>query len=173
MRFDVPANREAYDADLQQFRKRVSAELEKFQNRVATHPSPKTDILGTLRLAGEEFSADTKQTSRTVIVLSDFIQDDGTLDFKSDPNLHDEASAGAFARELAKSESQPLRNVRIYLGGLRSSDLGNLDKNRRNAIREFWVQYLTACGAQPSFQTDGPGMLRTLVQSSKIENTEN
>ena len=55
LRFVVPANRQAYDTDLHEFRSKLDGSLKEMRTNAAVHPGSKTDILGTLRLAQQEF----------------------------------------------------------------------------------------------------------------------
>ena len=61
------------------------------------HPSLRTDILGTLDLAGEEFAADAEndrqQPHRALVILSDFIEDEDTYRFAFDPAMDSNVDA--------------------------------------------------------------------------------
>src|SRR5205823_1994569 len=54
-RFQVPTNRQAYDSDLHKFRLGLGASLKEMQAKAVAHPGRKTDILGSVALAGQEF----------------------------------------------------------------------------------------------------------------------
>jgi hypothetical protein len=56
------------------------------QEAAIAHPGPKTDILGSLALAEQELDAQ-PTSSQILIVLSDFLQDDGEIDFEKDKEL--------------------------------------------------------------------------------------
>jgi hypothetical protein len=86
IRFEVPNKRTAYDADLRSFRSQLSASLQQMQEAAIAHPGPKTDILGSLALAEQELDAQ-PTSSQILIVLSDFLQDDGEIDFEKDKEL--------------------------------------------------------------------------------------
>jgi len=128
-------------------------------------PGARTDILGALRLAAEEMQLAGQARKTTILLLSDLIQDDSQFDFKSDPALRNEASATPFASASAHRAGLSLHGVPIFLGLLRSKDLGRLSPRRRLAIEAFWLGFLQESGAKPVVAEDGPGLLSTFLAS--------
>ena len=161
LRFEVPVNRQAYDADLHDFRAKLSFSLKEMQARALTHPGSKTDILGSIQLAEQEFEALPDKSARLLLVLSDFIEED-EFDFKKDDHLKSSATARDFATKSLKGRPIDFQRTRVYLGLLRSTEYANLSIRRRKAIRDFWIEYCHANGAQPKFIFDGPGLLKML-----------
>jgi hypothetical protein len=159
LRFEVPANRQAYDTDLRNFRHKLSLALAEMDAHAATHPGSKTDILGSVELAEQEFKLGTGQSKRLLVVLSDFIQDDSKFDFRLDSHLKDQTDVQSFAHAEVKSTGIRLKAVPVYLGLLRSREYGALDLRRRAAIQTFWIHYFIAAGAQPEFVFDGLRLL--------------
>src|SRR5262249_38068983 len=83
IRFEVPANRQAYDSDLKAFRQKLKTSLATMEAEAIAHPGGKTDILGSVVLAGQEFEATPNQLAKEeIVILTDFIQEDGSLDFR-------------------------------------------------------------------------------------------
>ena len=112
------------------------------------HPSVRTDILGTLDLAGREFAADGQNDrrahpNRTLLVLSDFIEDDGAYRFALDASLVSDVSARKLADRLQKETCLSLGGVHIRLSNLESTDLRSMTPQRRKAIRVFWSDYIS------------------------------
>jgi len=154
IRFEMPMNRQAYDSDLREFRLKLRSALQQMEARADAHPGAKTDILGSIVLAGQEFQID-KKSRRLLIVLSDFIQEDRNTDF----NAYHYFGGNTTVKSLGMHSAQSLENVQVYLGLLLSHEYAAMSDSRRKAIREFWTDYFKASGAQAKFFTDGTGML--------------
>jgi hypothetical protein len=164
IRGTVPVVREAYDQDIRRFTTELRGSLEKLEADVLAHPGDKTDILGSLDLAQEEIANAKPGEQVILVVLSDFIQEDGRLNFKTSRALANEAAAREFAMKMAHENQISQTHINVYLGGLRSGELSGLDQQRRKAIQAFWIRYLTSLGATPQFVTDGPGLLGQFVE---------
>jgi hypothetical protein len=164
LRFEVPANRQAYDADLGAFQRSLHLLLIKLKGRAVAHPGEKTDILGSIALAQQEFVPERRRCSACwLIILSDFIEDDRKIDFRFDRRLSHAAPAERFATALAgASKSFPVRPC-VYLGMLRSYEFVALMPSRRNAVESFWTTYFAAQQITVSFHYDGPGQLKSLT----------
>jgi hypothetical protein len=164
IRFQVPTARQAYDSDLRAFRTKLKASLEEMEAAAVAHPGSKTDILGSVVLAGQEFqsSSDSDQSKRQLVILSDFIQEDRELNFDTDMRLRERVGAKKFAGQIAKANTVDFKRMPVYLGLLRSSTYAGIGRIRREAIREFWVEYFKTSGAQPRFVIDGPGQIESI-----------
>jgi hypothetical protein len=158
LRLQVPTTREPYDADLQRFRGNAQ---EQFSVWVATvHAGPnRTDILGALDAARQELSTLPRGSIRRLIVVSDFIEDDGTYRFTSDPSLVSPTRARVLALRLRTKHRFALPGVILCLGRVESSDFAPLSLGRKNAIQTFWATYLTENGRSSEILIDGAGML--------------
>jgi hypothetical protein len=161
IRFEVPTERQAYDVDLRDFRLRLKVSLGEMEASAIAHPGTKTDILGSIALAEQEFLSATDQSKRLLVVLSDFIQEDREVDFRRDKSMASRAAAKGFATQTAKISALDLKGMHVYLGGLQSNEYTDLGRSRREAIEEFWIRYFLSSGAHPRFVTDGPGLLGT------------
>jgi hypothetical protein len=161
LRFDVPQRRQAYDADLRSFRLKLQASLSEMQANALAHPGSKTDILGSVAFAAQEFKMDSgKFRGRELGILSDFIQEDSELNFRKDKRLANRHTATKFAAALTKENTPDLfKGVTVYLGLMRSKEYAGLSQNRREALKEFWIEYFKTSGARPAFAADGVGML--------------
>jgi hypothetical protein len=157
LRMEVPLNRQPYDQDVQTFRKNFRQALHALHDKAKTHLFDKTDIIGSVDLAAQEFAADDDHIHKRLIILSDFIEEDDTLNFRTAPALAAENSARQLASRLAKNIPQ-IPTVTVFLGSLQSKELDQLPKARRQAIREFWLEYFKNEKSHPVFATDGPGM---------------
>jgi len=171
LRIEISAKREVYDEDLRREAAEARKSLEQMAERAMNTPSGQTDLLGALAVAGEELSGVPRNHRRFVIVLSDFIQDDGQFNFERDRKLADPATAKALAAKLAAREGRPLEGVRVFLGYLRSHDLGALGRERRAAIRTFWLEYVKRLGATPWCVADGPGLVLRFLDEARTNRT--
>ncbi|MDA2925823.1 hypothetical protein MYX78_01090 [Acidobacteria bacterium AH-259-G07] len=173
LRFNLGKKRQAYDADLRQLAKDAEARLQELLASATTNPHQHTDILGTVRLAGEEFSFADKDALKVLVCLSDFIQDNAQFDFKSDRMVANEHGARELASMLAGTSKMQFQKVEAYLGMIGSKDLKKLDTVRRNAIRSFWIELLKRQGANVTWATDGSGKLARFFDQLNKERISN
>ena len=166
IRFEVPTNRQAYDTDLRHFTTNVRNSLEELKSSATKHPGTKTDILGSISLAGQEFQSDSRSTKGLLVILSDFIQETNEIDFRKDRRLESRSAAKEFAGKMTQSDGLDFRGMKVYLGLLRSGEYGGLNSSRRAAIQAFWVSYFKFLGSKPRLATDGPGLLSEWNQKS-------
>jgi hypothetical protein len=156
LRFRKPVTRTAYDADLIGFSKQVHDSLQALRIEAISNPTAKTDILGAIRMAMEELTSPSKERDKKLIIFSDFIEDDGTVNFKNDSHFQNETDAVKYANELATVLSpKGMSGTMAYLGLLRSKEFGQLSKRRREAIKSFWRQYLESLGMNERLVSDG------------------
>jgi hypothetical protein len=149
IRFEIPQERRVYDADLRKFRTKLRTSLGQLKSRAFEHPGMRTDILGSIALAEQEFSYSNPGSSKLLAILSDFVQEDENLNFRVDVRLKSPANVQQFARSVATSvHLQQLRGVSVYLGLLKSREYSAMDFSRREAIKTFWIEYLSSNGAQ-------------------------
>lgn len=162
LRFEVPANRQAYDTDMRDFRSKLTSSLQMMEANAVTRPGSKTDILGSIALAEQEFESVLDKSPRLLFILSDFIQEDRELNFRKDRRLTNQVTSRKFATEIVKTHTLDLRGTRVYLGLLRSNEYSRLNSKRRTAIQEFWIEYTKSLGGLPKSAMDG----LELIQSS-------
>jgi acetyl-CoA acetyltransferase len=165
LRFHVPVDREPYDADRERFRDDIEARLAALAETTRKTPATHTDLLGTFRLAAEEVAMADPKARRSVVCLSDFIQDDDQFDFKTDQRVATDLHAQRLAAMLATANPQRFAHVPVFLGSLPSIDLRRLSKSRRDALRAFWRTYLTGQGATVEWATDGAGKLPVFLET--------
>lgn len=161
LRFDVPTTREPYDADLRRFHQAVAKVLASMETESMRFPAVRTDILGTLAIAGEELKQE-RQREATLIIFSDFLEDDRAFKFVNNRALGRSQSARLLAEELAAGKAA-FQGTTIFCGELRSTEWLALAEGRRAAVREFWATYLTGMGGKVSFAVDGPAMAAALA----------
>ena len=166
LRMTLPLNRQPYDHDLKAFRTNFKQALYALHDRAKAHLFDKTDILGSVDLAAQEFAPDDGHIQKKLIVLSDFIEEDDTFDFRTAPALVAEDSARLLASRLTKNTPE-IPMVTVFLGSLQSKELDQLPKARRQAIREFWLEYFKNEKNHPVFATDGPGMSAIFATDSR------
>jgi hypothetical protein len=156
VRLQVPEQRTAFDSDLVPFREEAHQEITQLRNWAMSHPNAHTDILGTLQVAQQE--TDERQADDTrLIILSDFIEDDGKLNFSTDQDF----GSVALALRLADRTRCPmkLQFSSVFLGLLRSRDSERLSASRLDAVEAYWDELLKLPNQQIAIHTDGIGSL--------------
>jgi len=158
LRLVTPNEREAYDNDLRRFH--VDAQKQYAAWLVSLDPhQTRTDILGTLDVARQEFAAVPRDADRRLIILSDFIEDDSSYRFVSSSQLANAGRARALAAALRTDRQFALPGVPVCLGRLESSDFAPLSPQRKGAVQAFWTEYLGDRGQAPALRFDGTGVL--------------
>lgn len=158
LRLAAPSARKAYDADLRRFREDAARQLSTWMAALDPHQAH-TDILGALNAARQEVDALPAGTAARLIVVSDFLEDDGTYRFASDAALGTPARARDLAGRLRDQEGFSVRGIPLCLGRLESVDFARLPPQREQAVDAFWETYLAGNGAIPEIDYDGTGAL--------------
>lgn len=158
LRLLAPTEREAYDNDLRRFQADAKKQYAAWLASLDPHQT-RTDILGTLDVARQEFAATPKDADRHLIILSDFIEDDPSYRFVSSPQLANAGRARALAVVMRTDRNFALPSVPVCLGRLESSDFAQLSPQRKEAVQAFWAEYLNDRGEAPTLRFDGTGML--------------
>lgn len=158
LRLSAPTQRETYDTDLRRFHEQALKQLTVWASSLDPHQS-RTDILGALDAARQETASLPQASNRRLIVVSDFLEDDGVYRFVSDGRLANPARAHQLAASLRVQDGFALQGVTLCLGRLESADFASLKAARKEAVDVFWTAYI-AVGAKPTrIQFDGTGLL--------------
>jgi len=163
------SERSICDADSAAFEATAEKQIDTFLSDLQAQPGRRTDLLGALRVANEYLESVPAGSSKEIIVLSDFIQDTGGMDFDSDPRLANSEHARQLALTLTDSGIVVPSQTKVMLGEVGSTDLGRLSPQRRDAIRKFWQTYMSAQHVQTAIQTDGVGQLQVRLQEVAAE----
>jgi hypothetical protein len=155
----VPTQRQPYDHDLLVFREQAREQIKILRDQALASPSSRTDILGALDAARQELALLPKQNNRRLLVVSDFLEDDGAYDFVSARPLASPISAGLLAARLREQHGFTLPGVRLCLGRLESGDFRPLSPQRKGAVQAFWSAYLSDGDNVPEIRLDGTEML--------------
>lgn len=158
LRLAAPTERESYDTDLRRFQSEAQKQFVAWAASLDPHQT-RTDILGTLDAARQEFAAVPTGSERRLIIVSDFLEDEPSLRFVSAPQLANVARARALALTLRSERQFALPDVPICLGRLESSDFAPLSPQRKDAVQALWAAYLADKERQPELHFDGTGML--------------
>lgn len=158
LRLSAPTQRETYDADLRRFQEQAQKQFVVWSASLDQHQS-RTDILGALDAARQEVISLPKESNRRLIVVSDFLEDDGTYSFVSASSLESPALASQLATHLHEQHGFTLQGVSLCLGRLESSDFAPLSPQRKEAVRAFWAAYFAAGGEPAEIQFDGTRIL--------------
>ena len=154
----APTQRETYDTDLRRFHEQARKQFATWIASLDEHQS-RTDILGALDAARQEFAAIPNGMNRKLVVVSDFLEDDGTYRFVSARSLTSPAYARQLAARLHAQHGFTLQGVPLCLGRLESSDFAPLAAQRKEAVQAFWTTYFAAGGEKTEIQFDGTGIL--------------
>jgi hypothetical protein len=158
LRLSAPTQRETYDTDLRRFQEQSKKQFSAWAASLDPN-QPRTDILGALAAARQELAVLPKNSNRRLIVVSDFLEDDGTYRFVSMRSLANSTSARELAGRLREQHGFALQGIPLCLGRLESSDFASLSAQRKEAVQAFWTAYFAAGGVQAEIQFDGTGIL--------------
>jgi hypothetical protein len=158
LRLSAPTQRETYDMDLRRFQEEAQKQFAAWRASFDQHQS-RSDILGALDVARQEFALLSKESNRELVVVSDFLEDDGTYRFVSAGELASPARARQLAANLREQHGFTMQGVPLCLGRLESSDFAPLSAKRKKAVQSFWTAYFAAGGEQAEIEFDGTGML--------------
>ena len=158
LRLVAPTERQTYDNDLRRFQVDAKKRYANWLASLDPHQM-RTDILGALDVARQEFATVPRDADRRLIVLSDFIEDDASYHFVSSPQLANAGRARALAVALPTDRQFALPGVPVCLGHLESSDFAPFSPQRKEAVQAFWAEYLNDRGQTPALRFDGTGML--------------
>jgi hypothetical protein len=158
LRLSAPTERETYDADLRRFQEQAQKQFAAWTASFDRHQS-RTDIFGALDAARQELASLPKESNRRLIVVSDFLEDDGTYSFISASSLESPSLASQLATHLHEQHGFTLQGVPLCLGRLESSDFTPLSAQRKEAVQAFWATYFAAGGEPTEIQFNGTGIL--------------
>lgn len=160
LRLEAPSIRQAYDADLRKFQKRAERQFTTWATADDTDRFH-TDLLGSLSVARQALASSPKRNALRLVVVSDFIEDDGEFRFASDSSLTNATHGRALALRLRAARGLSVQGVTVCLGRLESLDFQALTPERQEAIDVFWETYLAGNDRTPEIEIDGLGMLRS------------
>jgi hypothetical protein len=76
--------------------------------------------------------------------------------------LRHSEKARVFSQQISQKGGLNFQGVAVHLGLLRSKEYARLGKDRRTALKAFWMTYFSALGSKPEFVTDGTRLLENL-----------
>jgi hypothetical protein len=158
LRLSAPTQRETYDTDLRRFQEQARKQFAAWASSLDLHQS-RTDILGALDAARQELAVLPKNSNRRLIVVSDFLEDDGTYRFVSASSLANSTSTRQLAGRLRAQHGFALQGASLCLGRLESSDFAPLSVQHKEAVQAFWTAYFAAGGEPAEIRFDGTGIL--------------
>jgi hypothetical protein len=98
-------------------------------------------ILGTLDAARQELALAPTGSNQTLIVVSDFLEDDCTYNFVGDNSVATPTRARALGVRLRVKHGFQVQGVLSRLGRLESTDFAPLSVQRKEAVKAFWETY--------------------------------
>ncbi len=172
LRLEAGEIRKLRDKDLKEFQAAIETKIEAMTTDAKTYKQ--TDLLGALRVAGEEAAMLAARQNRVfVFVLSDLVHSTAQVRFETDAAFADVENSRRFAEKICKGKTGEWSGTEIYLGFLESTDLRKMPETRREAVREFWREFFKNGGAKRiKFATDGAGQLAEFSKSAAALKTE-
>jgi len=158
LRLTAPTEREPYDTDLRHFQSEAQKQFAAWSASLDPYRS-RTDILGALDAARQEFGLLPDGMNRKLVVVSDFLEDDGTYRFVSAGSLANSTSARELGVRLRERRGFALQGASLCLGRLESSDFAPLAPQRKEAVQAFWTAYFVTAGEHAEIRFDGAGIL--------------
>lgn len=158
LRLSAPTRRETYDVDLRRFQDESQKQLIGWAESLDPHQS-QTDILGALDVAHQELASLPERSNRRLIVVSDFLEDEGAYRFISARSLANPARARQLADHLREQHGFAVQGAPLCLGRLESGDFAILSAERKEAVEAFWTEYFAAGGRPTEIRFDGTGLL--------------
>jgi hypothetical protein len=158
LRLSAPTQRETYDTDLRRFHEQARKQLATWTSSLDPRQS-RTDIFGALDVARQESALLPQGSRRRLIVVSDFLEDDGTYRFISARELATPERGRQLGANLRKEHGFTIQGVPLCLARLESSDFARLSAQRKAAIQSFWTTYFGAGGEPVEIQLDGTAVL--------------
>jgi hypothetical protein len=158
LRLSAPTRRETYDTDLRRFQEQSKKQFVAWAASLDPN-QPRTDILGALDAARQELALLPQGVNRRLIVVSDFLEDDGTCRFVTAGSLASPVRARELAGRLREQHGFMLQGIPLCLGRLESSDFAPLSAQRKESVKAFWTAYFAAGGVQAEIKFDGTGIL--------------
>jgi len=158
LRLSAPTQRETYDTDQRRFQEQARKQFSTWASSLDPHQS-RTDILGALDAARQESALLPQRSNRRLIVVSDFLEDDGTYRFISAGELATPERARQLGANLREEHSFTMQGVHLCLGRLESSDFAPLSARRKKAVQAFWMTYFADGGEPLEVQFDGTSIL--------------
>lgn len=166
IRLQVREEKRAYDDVTGSYTKEFMTELTGKINEMqqGSKVSASTDLLGALRVAGDEIGMLDRKNSRVFLfVLSDMVHSTKEIRFEKDRLF----AKPEMARKFAEKKISKWENVAVYCGTEESSDLRAMPPERREIIRLFWQEFFRLGGAERfEFAADGIGQIPQFIKGA-------
>ena len=113
----------------------------------------KTEIMGALQVAARTFR-NYKMPRNVLVVFSDMLEDSQFYSFDKE-NLTPKRIDDIIKKETISKRLPNLQDVKIYIAGASSKD-----RKRFLAVKSFWLNYFSTCGAMLSEDHYGSILIR-------------
>jgi hypothetical protein len=80
--------------------------------------------------------------STELIIMSDFLEDEGQLNFVTNRSMTSTPTARALAKREAAKHELGIRGATVHLTRLHSRESGSLPSSRIDAVDAFWHELL-------------------------------
>ncbi len=118
---------------------------------------PNTKIMEALQLAERVFK--TYQRGRKALVIfSDMVEESEFYDFTREA-LSESRTSSIIAQSRERSMLPELAGVKVYVVGASAGTYAQMHAGRASAIRDFWLTYFSACGADLTKERYGGALL--------------
>ncbi len=122
--------------------------LEKYDKKIM-----KTQIMGAMQVAERIFHR-YHHPQKMLVIMSDMIEDSDHYNFYRE-NLHKSRIQEIISRERADNHLPNLQQVRVYVTGAMAEG-----SDRYYKIRDFWLEYCKACGAELRPEDYGAALIK-------------
>jgi len=153
IRVVMPVDRQAYDSDVNREREALKRHLERLYIEARKEPPQQTDILGALPIAEQELRL-TGKSRKTVILLSDMLQDNAQFNFVTDPRLSSKETAIKLGAAVSNEWDLKFAGTSVALAFLQSQQRTAMARTRIRAITEFWREVFMRSGGKVVIYND-------------------
>jgi hypothetical protein len=113
-----------------------------------TSKYPHTDLMNAFQLAAKVFNGDTAKgaKNKVLVVFSDMFEQSAHYNFVS-LNLDKTKTQQIVNKEKGEGTLPDLNGVKVWISGAGATGNSNIPSSKLNQIRDFWLQYFKATGA--------------------------
>lgn len=110
--------------------------------------APSTDLMNAFQLAETVFTGEecSSAKEKLLIIFSDMVEQSDRYNFFSE-RLTDKRISEIVAKERKDKRLPNLNGVQVWVSGATAATHGGLPSERIHQIRDFWLEYFKACGA--------------------------
>jgi len=143
-------NRFLHNRKLKNKKREILTEAKKF---IFSEKSPRTEIMSALIPVAQFFGNFPEISRRTLVIMSDMVEDSSRYNFNR-LSLTPSRIRKIIAAEKKAGRMPNLKGLRVYVTG------ATAETRKFLQIKNFWLQYFRACGAELRPENYGAGLVR-------------